>query len=203
MKCSKFFIAALVIFLSSSVIFAEEEKNWEFRNYQTIRLDAEEDEEDDTYLTRAAFLLYHRITDDFDAVLEIQPFVETQYLWDKERWHRTELGSELGIRYKWAYIGESIHYAWLKDAEDTPELESRLEVNIPFVLNSAGYQITLALLEEYTYSIEEGEATRNEVAGIFYIPVFKHLDFSCGWRHIDRIHDYDSDLIEMSAVLKY
>ena len=198
----KFFIAALLIFLSTSGLFAEEEKNWEFRNYQTVRLDNRRSQ-DDTYLTRAAFLLHRDITDDLDLVLEIQPFAEAQYLWDKEKWHRTELGSELGIRYKWAYIGESIHYAWLKDAGDTPELESRLEVNIPFVLNSQGYQITLALLEEYTYAIEEGEATRNEIAGIFYIPVFKHLDVSCGWRHIDRIHDYDSDQVEMSAVLKY
>jgi len=197
-------IALLLIFLSTSAILAEEEKNWEFRNYQTIRLDAEADEQDDTYLTRTAFLLYHEITDDFDAVLEIQPFVETRYLWDKEKWDRTELGAELGVRFiKWVYIGESIHYAWLKDFEDTPELESRLEIGIPFVLNSEGYQITLALLEEYTYSIEEGKATRNEIAGIFYIPVFEHLDVSCGWRHIDRIHDYDSDQVEISAVLKY
>lgn len=71
------------------------------------------------------------------------------------------------------------------------------------MLNSNGYKLTLELLEEYTYAAQEHKATRNEIGVNIIIPVFKHLALSCGWRHIDRIHSYDSDQIELSGILKF
>lgn len=196
-------LAVAVFFSLSPTLCAEEEKDWEIRNYQTARINTR-DEDDSAYLTRIAAFWRHVFWEEFDAEFEFQPFAETRYLWDEEEWQRTEAGAELGFRLaKCAYVGESIHYAWLEGEKDTPELETRLAIDIPIVLNSKGYKITATLLDEYTYSVEEGEATRNEIAALFYIPVFKYLELSCGWRHIDRIHDFDSDQVELSAILKF
>ena len=183
--------------------FPEEKKTWELKNYQTVRINTR-NEKDHTYLTRLSLFCGYEPWDDMEAKLEIQPFAETRYLWDDEEWSRTETGLEAGLHFmKWVYVGESFQYAWLKGAEDTPELETRLELNIPFPLNSEGYTVTLVLIEEYTFALEPGKGTRNEVAANLIIPVYKHFDFLCGWRHVDRIHDFDSDQVELTGILKF
>lgn len=192
----------LIVFAAVDSSFAEE-KNWSIKNYQTVRIDRKH-KEDHTYLTRLEVPIYYDLYKDWDARLRIEPFTEARYNWEPGDWFRTELGGEIGICLaKIAYVGESIHYAWLKPETDTPELETRLEINIPFVLNSDGYKITVSLLEEYTYATEESKATRNEVAGYLIIPIIEHLNLMTGWRHIDRIHGYDSDQIEATAIFEF
>jgi hypothetical protein len=190
--------------LSSLLLYAEEEeRQWEVRNYHTVRIDRKHDD-DHTYLTRLEVPWHHRISPDWDVTLTLEPFGETRYKWEPEQWNRTETGVEAGIQLtRFGYVGESIHYAWLKDGSDTVEFESKLEMFIPFVLNSNGYEVTLWLLEEYTFSAQEGKATRNEIAGYLVFPIAEHLDVMGGWHHIDRIHDYDSDQIEVTAILRF
>jgi len=200
--------AVFIVFSHSPSLYGDEEnaeeKNWEIRNYQTARIDTRGDEEDGTYLTRGSFSLYHTFSDEFDVKFEVQPFAEARYLWDREEWRRTELGVEAGFHLtRWAYIGEGFHYAWLKGAEDTPELETRLVMSVPVVLNSDGYELTLELIEEYTYALEPGKGTRNEIAANLIVPVFEHLELLCGWCHTDRISDYDSDQVELSAIFTF
>jgi len=192
-----------MVFMFSSNLNAETKRGWELKNYQTARINTR-DEEDSAYVTRLAIAHGYNLMEEYDIKLEYQAFGETRYLWDQEEWQRSELGMEFGFRFlkDWVYLGESVHYAWLKNTGDTFELETRLEVDIPIKLTEE-YTITLALLEEYTYATKESKATRNEIAGLFYIPVYKWLELQAGWRHIDRIHDYDSDQVELTAVLKY
>ena len=205
MKRIKIFclLAVMVVhFLIPRFLYAAE-KNWELKNYQAVRIDRKR-EKDHTYLNRLGFPIYYRFSGDLDVKLEVQPFAETQYKWDAGEWSRTEAGIEVGFRLtQWAYAGESIHYAWLEENENTPELETRLEMNIPFVLNSTGYKLTLALIEEYTYATRGHKASRNEIAANIIIPVCSYLELVCGWRHIDRIHDYDSDQVEVGGLIKF
>ncbi|PIU41454.1 MAG: hypothetical protein COS99_05365 [Candidatus Omnitrophica bacterium CG07_land_8_20_14_0_80_42_15] len=208
-------LAFILSFLVSFPLYAED-KNWEIRNYQTVRLD-DRREIDSTYLTRIEASFYYKIPSDLDIKFELKPFGEAQYKWDQGAWSRNEAGVETGFHVtEYAYIGESFQYAWLDEYKkgtrfrnedflrnDTAELESRLEAHIPFVLNSKGYKITVVLIEEYTYSCEEERATLNEIGGRFVIPVFKYLDVALGWRHIDRIHEYDSDQLELTSIIKF
>jgi len=198
-----FLVFTVIITLLSPVLLYAEEKHWQVKHYQTVRFDTQ-NEEDSNYLTRIAVPFSRRVSDELDLKLEFQPFFEMRYYWDSEKFLRKEIGLEAGFHLtKYGYVGESLHYAWLDNEENTFEFETRLEMNIPLILNAKGYEVTLKLVEEYTFSNQERKGTRNEIAANLIFPIVEHLELLCGWRHIDRIHDYDSDQVELTAIFVF
>lgn len=203
----KLILLTALLVLSSSFSFASE---LEIKNQHALRYDLRGS--DDLYLTRFWTETKYDLAA-FDKTLKISPFIETRYHFDLDKWYRTELGTELGIDlFKWLYFGESLQYVFqdrkileresrLPQNKNFPELETRLVATFPFKIKTLNPK--LYILEEHTFNLKEGEGTRNEIGAGFNLQINKHIEILLGWRHVDRIHDYDSDQLETALTFKF
>lgn len=114
----------------------------------------------------------------------------------------SRFGGEVGINiFKWVYWGEQIYYAWYDRAYDRFVLRSKLTFNFPF--KAFSLNPSLRIFEEHRYSLTEGEGFRNDVGVGINLPVTKVFGCYLGWRHADRIHNFDTDYIEGKIVLNF
>lgn len=132
--------------------------------------------------------------------IRLSLFTETRYNYEPAQWSRVEVGCEAGYRLcTWLYAGESIQYALLECEPDTLEAETRLLGLLPIGKSFFGCnRLNLYCFEEWTFGFRRGQATRNEVGVGCSASLTEHATVALGWRHVDRIHDFDSDQIECS-----
>ena len=69
------------------------------------------------------------------------------------------------------------------------------------LLSSKYIKLKGFVLNEYNYAFEEGRGICNELAIGLIVPVNKYMETQINWRHIDRIHYYDSDTFEAALTL--
>ncbi|PIQ82901.1 MAG: hypothetical protein COV76_01275 [Candidatus Omnitrophica bacterium CG11_big_fil_rev_8_21_14_0_20_64_10] len=121
---------------------------------------------------------------------------------------RMELGGELGVQpFSWLYLGSGVHQAWIKPGSDDPEWESRALFEFPIRFwRIREKPVALYFLEEFTFNMEMGEGTRNEVGAGFRVPLpvekFEPV-LLLGWRHVDLIHSEDVDQFEGMVELTF
>ncbi len=169
-------------------------------------------------LRRANHKLYiNRLSLSFDylnkkeiALFKVTPFFEIRRNIHKGFWERKELGVEIGKDISpWFYLGEAIQRGWIKEdyryfsdyeSRDYTESETRLCFAQNIIANKH-IQLKGFILNEYTYDFDRGVGTRNEVAIGFILPVNRYIETQINWRHIDRIHYYDSDTFEAALTL--
>lgn len=156
---------------------------------------------------------YKRDTDKFSKI-KLLPFIELRNNVQKEKMEHKEIGLEIGLDiFDWLYLGESFQYTrynydwtnyiWHPRIKYSGEAETRTMFSLPIYKIDEERKIRIYALDEYTYSFKLGEGTRNEgVLGII-IPITKYLETGLNWRHIDRIHDFDSDAIEATLILTF
>lgn len=144
----------------------------------------------------------------------LSPFFEARRDVEDGLWSRMEAGVELGVkpfaRWKrplsWFYVGNGIHRAWVKPGHDRLEWEIRTLVDIPVTALLRSWGFKLYALNEYTYDLQEGRESRNEVAAGFKMPL-KVSEFPAllglGWRHVDWVHGDDADQFEGSFRLTF
>lgn len=157
--------------------------------------------------------LYRRDTEKFSR-LKLSPFVELRDNIQRDKLEHGEAGIEIGVDiFDWLYVGESFQYTrynydwenyiWHPRIKYAYEAETRTMFSLPIYEISQGKKIIAYALDEFTYSFKLSEGTRNEAVLGLIIPVTKHVDIGFDWRHIDRIHDFDSDAIETSLTLHF
>ena len=169
-------------------------------------------------LHRAHHKLYtNRLSLSFDylntkdiVLFKVTPFFEIRRNLHKNLWQRKELGVEIGKEiFPWLYLGETIQRGWMKEdyryygdyeCRDYTESETRLAFTHNLFSNKY-IQLKGFILDEYTYDFDRGAGTCNEVAIGVVLPVNKHIETQINWRHIDRIHYYDSDTFEAAFTL--
>lgn len=145
-------------------------------------------------------------------IARITPFFEARRNIDRDIWSRLELGVEVGKNIlPFFYLGEGIHAAWLKEdyrlythrqRRETAEAETRMLVWHDLINNEKLHLVGF-LLDEFTYDFDIGAGTRNEIAIGVSMPVNDYLGVELDWRHLDPVHDFDSDLIEARATLSF
>ena len=203
----------LVTFLAliATTGFAEVKKVG-FENQHTVRIAVRSDKDDyDFYLTRAKAIIDYNLPQ-MDRTIKISPFFEYQSNFDTNTWWRKEVGVEIGTSFfkDCFYVGGSFQHVWQKEEnypiellEETTELEARFVITPPLKWKIFKDKVKLRVFDEYTYDFTRGQPTVNEVGVIFDWQIHKHLKFPIGWRHIDRIHDFDSDMIEFSVLFSF
>ncbi len=166
------------------------------------------------YVQRAEIdFFYQRDTDRFSRLL-FSPFIELHNNLQTDRLERKETGLEVGTDITpWFYIGESLQYTrynydwtdyiWHPRIKYAAEAETRLKFNFPLADIGENRKINAYFIDEYTYSFRIEQPTRNELVLGVMVPFHKHAEFSFGWRHIDRIHDFDSDALEVNLTLVF
>ncbi len=146
------------------------------------------------------------------SLVKFIPFFEIRRNIDKDLWERKELGIEIGKDiFSWLYLGEAIQKGWMKEDYSTyanyekrDYLESETRLLLSHNLLASKYiKLKAFILDEYTYDFDKGEIRRNELAAGLVIPIGKYIETETNWRHIDRIHYYDSDVLEASISIVF
>ena len=183
-----------------------------FENRHTVRVATRSDDDDyNFYLTRIqAFMDYN--FPQMNKTVRISPFFEYQSNFDTNTWWRKELGAEIGTSFfnDCFYLGASFQHIWQKEEnypvellDETTEWESRFVITPPIRWGIFKDKLRLRLFDEYTYDFTRGQGTFNEVGVIFDWQISEGLSLPFGWRHIDRIHDFDSDMLEFSLLFSF
>ncbi|MCX7661110.1 MAG: hypothetical protein N2Z79_00315 [Candidatus Omnitrophica bacterium] len=155
------------------------------------------------YLDRLSLrILYFKCN---KSLFEIKPFFETKINLERENIERKSFGLEIGKEiFSWLYLGGILQRNSAKeDLFAYAEYKKRDYTDFTFKLLLSKYLLDKKHLklkgfiqEEYTYDFDLEKGSRNEVAIGLIIPIAKFSEFIVNWRHIDRIHYYDSDTFE-------
>ncbi|MBN2097208.1 MAG: hypothetical protein JW714_01885 [Candidatus Omnitrophica bacterium] len=197
------------IFFTDSRIFAEV-KELGFENRHSLRFCVRRDE-DDIYLTRAQGFIDYNFPQ-LNRTLRFAPFFEYQSNLDTNTWWRRELGAEIGTSFfnGFFYYGACFQHVWQKEEnypvellDETTEWESRFVITPPLKWWRFKDKLKLSLFNEYTFDFTRGQPTVNQVGVELNWQVLPGLKVPLGWRHIDRIHDFDNDMLEFSLVFSF
>lgn len=203
------FLIFTFIFFNGSFVFAEWEKP-KARLSNGYRFFIRE--QDSFYIQRGEInFSYNRKTVIF-LKIKLSPFIEVTNNLDREKMEHKGAGLEIGADvFDWLYLGESFQYArynydwanwiWHPYIKHAAEAETHIMFSLPIYDFDDGRKIKIYALNEFTYSLKLAEGTRNEGVLGLTIPVAKYIDIGFDWRHIDRIHDFDSDALEASLTL--
>lgn len=176
-------------------------------NSHTVRI-APSESDDSFYVTRTEANLDYNLVS-LDKVIKILPFSEYQHNLDTNGWWRKEIGAEFGMAFfdDYFYYGASFQHIWqreenysVEELDETTEWESRFVITAPLKWWIFEDKVKLRLFDEYTYDFTRGQGTFNEVGCVLDWQVREGLRLKGGWRHTDRVHDFDADLFELSAV---
>ena len=187
-----------------------EENQLSFNNRHSFRV-APSYSDDSFYVTRLNANIDYTLPG-FKKRIVLQPFSEFQYNLDQNAWWRKEAGVELGISF-WQqafYYGASFQHIWqqpgnyaVESIEETSEWESRFVICPPLKWWIFKDKAKFYLIDEYTYDFTRGQPTFNEVALILEWQINQNISLPVGWRHVDRIHDFDADLFEFSVLFSF
>lgn len=208
---------SVLILLVASVFFISvpgfaEIKDVGFENKHTLQFGIRSDDDDyDIYSTRTSCIVDYNISQ-MDRIIKIIPFFEYQSNLDTNTWWRKELGAEIGTSFfnEWFYYGAIFQHVWQKEEnypieflEETTEWKSRLEITPPIKWGVFKDKVTLTLFDEYTYDFTRGQPTFNEVGVTFEWKILDWLKVPIGWSHLDRVHDFDNDMMEFSVLFSF
>lgn len=141
--------------------------------------------------------------------LRIAPFWEYQSNLTTNTWWRKEAGIEIGREFfnDCFYTGASFQHVWQKEEnypvellDETTEWESRFVITPPIKWGLFKDKLKLRFFDEYTFDFSRGQYTINEVGITLEWVVGENLRIPAGWRHVDRVHDYDNDMMDVSLV---
>ena len=147
-------------------------------------------------------------------LFKLMPFFEIRHNIKRDFCARKEAGIEIGKDiFSWFYLDDSIQKVWTKEDlsnlyypvyEKRDYMESVTRLCFTHnILSGKNFKLKGFVLNEYTYDFDRGAGIRNEVAIGFVLPLSKYIETSINWRHIDRIHYYDSDTAEASLSLVF
>lgn len=147
--------------------------------------------------------------EDNKQLFELEPYYEASRNLRREKWQRQELGLVIGKDVlPWFYLGQAIQAVW--SDEDHSDYRYYQEHNVTEAIT----RLTLSkdifttklkgfISNDYIYEFDSGAGVRNEVMADLSYPVFKNTQAGMDWRHIDRVHNYDSDTLETFLNLRF
>jgi len=208
MKTKVSILTALLLSLAFFTTFAAWDERPEFRWQQLYRYDTRQDNHQ-LYTNRISFA-FNYLDSKKESLYKLTPFFEIRRNIDKGLWERKELGVEIGKDvFPWLYLGEAMQKVWMnEDYRYYTDYEKRdyagAETRLMFsrnLLSKGHVKLKGFVLDEYTFDFDRGAGTCNEVAIGVIMPLGKYIETGINWRHIDRIHYYDSDTCEASVTL--
>jgi hypothetical protein len=144
--------------------------------------------------------------------MEISGFCEAQWNIKMQAWEKNTAGFEAKkCLFEYFYFGESLQfisgkmldYMVFSPGKQSVETVTKLELIFPVLEKTLKKKLTLRSFEEYSYNLEKGSAGLNEVGIEFDYALKKEISVGFGWRHTDRIHNFDTDYCSSSFTLKF
>ena len=160
------------------------------------------DDDGDLYLNR---LSLHKKLDSRN--MEISGFIEAQWNFETDEWEKLMLGIEIGT-YIWQYLyigqslqsisGEMLNYMAFDANSNSIDTTTKISLELPLIKDFA-----LRIFEEYSINLEKGRDEYCELGSeVSYSPKDSY-SISIGWRHTDRIHNFDTDYVSTSLTLRF
>jgi len=190
-------IILFFLFASATLAFADWQKP-ELKFTQVYREDVR-GKVGDLFIERlSAKVSYYK---DENLLFEVSPFFEKRisvYNIENEIWVKQKSGIEVGTDLlPWLYFSEAFQYTYFEDADDSPEIETSLILSNR-LMSLGDKELKWFGFGQHVFDLDEEKGTRNESGLGVMLPVSKYLNAKLNWRHIDRIHKYDSDTVELS-----
>lgn len=181
-----------------------------FELHQTARVSTT-DGDDNVYSSRIAGFVKGRclVT---EKIVKFTLFYEYQHELQNDTWWRKEVGAEIGASFfdQIFYYGASFQHVWqqpeayeVESLEETTEWESRFVITPPINWGIFKDKVKLRVFDEYTYDFTRAQGTMNQVGAQIVWQFKESIKIPLGWRHIDRIHDFDSDTLEASVIFSF
>ncbi|MDP8260466.1 MAG: hypothetical protein P9L96_05700 [Candidatus Gygaella obscura] len=202
MEKIKILILVILLMFSTSVCFSY----WQEPVYKIdtgYRYDLRHPDKDIYFVSLQASLEYEDLFEDLDVI--IRPFVNFNWNQDRNIWEHKELAVALDVPLTdWFTLTQDVRASWYKEdmrnygiIEKEYFTESATTILLKHVLlDNTKLKLEGFFANTYLFNLDKGEATRNELCVGFIFPVNEHFKSQIDWRHIDRIHYYDSDTLE-------
>jgi hypothetical protein len=195
-----------IILLSTQLMFLNPACALDIKNRAEFLKDVRS-EDGNIYLNRIS--LYKNIE---PLDMEISGFGETQWNIKTKVWEKMTAGFEAEkCFFKYLYAGQSIQYIsgeildfmTFSPGDMSAETTTKLSAIFPVFKNSLEEKLFMRFWEEYSYNLEKGAAGLNEVGIEFNYNLKENICLGFGWRHTDRIHNFDTDYCSSSFSLKF
>jgi hypothetical protein len=206
MRKISFSLTVIILLSFAGLGFCE--RPFRIINEHELRLGIQPEDKDNIYLGRLS-LRFNPIAKIHNRQAVITASGEVRHSLDKNRSFGERIGLEVGSSLlDWVYLGTQINFLFsLREGGVEPhEDEFHWQGNVvitPWTYKLPKGNLKLCLSNEYSYNLTEGVPFRNEVAVTFDWEVSERLTIPVGWRHIDRVHYYDSDQIEIGAIMTF
>lgn len=195
-----------VIILLAQFIFLNPAYSVDIKDRNELLKDVRSDD-GNIYLNRVS--LYRNI-DSYD--MTIACFGEAQRNLKTNVWEKLTAGFEAEkCLLKYFYAGESIQYIsgeildfmTFSPGNASMETTTKLSAIFPVFKKSLKEKLLMRFWEEYSYNLEKGAGGLNEVGIEFNYDLKKAIFLGFGWKHTDRIHNFDTDYCSASLALKF
>ena len=139
--------------------------------------------------------------------LELSLFLESQWNLDTDDWEKLLFGGEIG-KTLWEYLyvaqsvqfvsGQMLDYVGFEVDNKSFDTTTKIGVYIPFFESFA-----FKAFEEYSFNLEELEGEYNEIGAEIVYKAKEPFSIFLGWRHTDRIHNFDTDYATLGFSLHF
>lgn len=197
----KKFLALFASLLFINLIVINPACCWEIKNKYEYLLDVRGDD-GDIVLNRV--YLRNNLN---AAKLEITAFGETQWNFETSNWEKITIGTKIG-KYlrKYLYLSQSIQlisgeildYMAFDINNNSIDSTTTIALDLPLVKN-----LSLNIFEEYSINLEECTGEYCETGIELNYDFKKTCSLGFGWRHTDRIHNFDTDYVSTSLTLNF
>lgn len=190
-----------IIFIFIQIAYVSAVHPLEIANRNEYLVDTRNDD-GNIYLNK---LSLHKKLD--SSEIEMSAFGEGQWNLDTSEWEKITLGLEIGKTFRdRLYLGQSIQfisgqmldYMTFKPDSNSIDATSKIVLNLPLLKD-----FSLRASEEYSLNLEFGRDEFCETAIEIVYSFENSHSAAIGWRHTDRIHNFDTDYLSSSITLRF
>ena len=132
--------------------------------------------------------------------IDIMPFITAKYHFQQSNFHRVALGVEARLHpTDWLYFGNALVFERYTTKPNAPEFIFTLDAELPLVADT----FWIYLHDEYFFDFRSEQGEENDLAIGVRCNINDQLRLQLGWWHVDRIHDFDTDMFEVMYIYRF
>ena len=197
----KIIINLIQIILTIQIIFVSSAYGLDITDRNEYLYDVRDDD-GNIYRNR---LSIHKKLDAQD--IDISGFGETQWNFKSNDWEKLMLGAEVEKKlFRYFYVGQSFQFIsgqildYMTFGTDSRSIDTTTKIIFKYPVLK---HLDLKLFEEYSINLEEGRDECNEIGAEIIYNLKDSCSLGVGWRHTDRIHNFDTDYVTSSIKLRF
>ena len=132
--------------------------------------------------------------------VDLMPFITAKYHFQQSDFHRVALGTEARLHLTdWLYLGNALAFERYTTKPNAPEFIFTIDAELPFAADT----FWIYLHDEYIFDFRSEQGEENDLGIGARIRLKDQLKLQLGWWHVDRIHDFDTDMLEIMCIFRF